>query len=104
MRENKLNKLINGKNCIGTSFQLSVWTEIANISPGTTKTYQELANLIGRPNSARAVANACGSNPYPRLIPCHRVLRSDGSLGGYSGMGGIETKKQLLAKEIKNFK
>ena len=64
----------------------------------TTKTYSELANLLGKPKSARAVANACGKNPYVPIIPCHRVIRSDGYLGGYSGDGGIEMKKELLKK------
>ena len=81
MQETKFIKTINKRKCFGTKFQLSVWTEIAKISPGTTKTYSELANLLGKPKSARAVANACGKNPYPGSIPCHRVIRSDGSLG-----------------------
>ena len=104
MREKKITKTINKRICFGTEFQLSVWTEIANIIPGTTKTYSELATLVGKPKSARAVANACGKNPYPGPIPCHRVIRSDGSLGGYSGFGGIKTKRKLLEQEISNFK
>ena len=102
MQEKKITKTINKKSCHGTEFQLAVWTEIAKIKSGTTKTYSEIANLLGKPNSARAVANACGKNPYPGPIPCHRVIRSDGSLGGYSGIGGIKTKRNLLQKEIKN--
>ncbi len=104
MIEKKFTKTINNIKCLGTNFQLAVWTEIANIKRGQTKTYSELANLLGKPKSARAVANACGKNPFPGPIPCHRVIRSDGSLGGYSGLGGIETKRKLLQKEIKNFK
>ena len=104
MQDTKFTKTINKRNCFGTKFQLDVWTEIANITPGTTKTYSELANLIGKPKSARAVANACGKNPYPGPIPCHRVIRSDGSLGGYSGFGGTKTKRKLLEREITNFK
>ena len=104
MLEKKFIKTINRRDCYGTSFQLAVWTEIANIKVGTTKTYSELAILLGKPTSVRAVANACGKNPYPGPIPCHRVIRSDGSLGGYSGSGGIETKRKLLQKEISNFK
>ena len=104
MQEKKFTKTINNRNCYGTKFQLAVWTEIAKIPRGTTKTYSELANLLGKPKSARAVANACGKNPYPGPIPCHRVIRSDGSLGGYSGLGGIETKRNLLQTEISNFK
>ena len=104
MPEKKFTITINKRNCYGTKFQLAVWTEIAKITVGTTKTYLELANLLGKPSSARAVANACGKNPYPGPIPCHRVIRSDGSLGGYSGSGGIKTKRKLLQKEIRNFK
>jgi methylated-DNA-[protein]-cysteine S-methyltransferase len=63
------------------------------------KTYKELARLIRKPKSSRAVANACGKNPFPIKIPCHRVIRSDGRLGGYSGKGGIKTKRKLLRSE-----
>ena len=83
----------------GTKFQIQVWEEIKKIPKGTIKTYKEIALLIGKPRSARAVANACGKNPYILKIPCHRVIRSDGNLGGYSGEGGIEQKKELLIKE-----
>ncbi len=83
----------------GTNFQKKVWNEISKIPKGKVRTYKELAKLIGKPKSSRAVANACGKNPYPIKIPCHRVIRSDGSLGGYSGKGGIKTKKNLLKKE-----
>jgi methylated-DNA-[protein]-cysteine S-methyltransferase len=83
----------------GTAFQILVWKEIAKIPYGETRTYNELARAIGRPKSARAVANACGKNPYAPTIPCHRVIRSDGKLGGYSGKGGINTKKKLLKLE-----
>ena len=69
------------------------------ISRGKVKTYSEVAKAIGKPLAVRAVANAIGRNPYPTKIPCHRVIRSDGSLGGYSGKGGIKTKKILLKKE-----
>ena len=87
---------------IGTEFQVIVWKEISKIPYGETRTYKDLAIAIGRPNSSRAVANACGKNPYPPTIPCHRVIRSDGKLGGYSGKGGIEEKRKLLLKESKN--
>ena len=83
----------------GTAFQILVWKEIEKIPYGETRTYKELALAIGRPKSARAVANACGKNPYSPTIPCHRVIRSDGKLGGYSGKGGINTKKKLLKLE-----
>jgi len=86
-------------NLEGTHFQILVWKEIAKIPYGKTKTYKELAIAIGRPKSARAVANACGKNPYAPSIPCHRVIRSDGKLGGYSGKGGIKTKLKLLKQE-----
>ena len=86
-------------NLEGTAFQILVWKEIAKIPYGETRTYKELARAIGRPKSARAVANACGKNPYAPTIPCHRVIRSDGKLGGYSGKGGINTKKKLLKLE-----
>ncbi len=87
---------------IGTEFQVKVWKEISKIPYGETRNYKDLAIAIGRPNSSRAVANACGKNPYPPTIPCHRVVRSDGKLGGYSGKGGIEEKRKLLLKESKN--
>ena len=103
MQERKFMKFINGRKCYGTKFQLAVWKEIAKIAPGSTKTYSELANILGKPKSARAVANACGKNPFPGPIPCHRVIRSDGSLGGYSGAGGIETKRKLLLDERDSF-
>ena len=69
------------------------------IPKGKVKTYKEVAMGIKMPKSARAVANACGKNPYPPRVPCHRVIRSDGSLGGFSAPGGIKTKKKLLKKE-----
>ena len=87
------------KDIKGTDFQVSVWKEIAKIPYGEIRTYKDLAKAIGKPNSSRAVANACGKNPYPLIIPCHRVIRSDGKLGGYSGKGGIKTKKKLLKQE-----
>jgi len=59
----------------------------------------DVAKAIGKPLAVRAVANAIGKNPYPPKIPCHRVIRSDGSLGGYSGKGGIEQKRRLLRSE-----
>ena len=69
------------------------------IPKGKVKTYKEVAISINRPKSARAVANACGKNPYAPKVPCHRVIRSDGALGGYSAAGGTKTKKKLLKKE-----
>ncbi len=83
----------------GTKFQQKVWKYLKTIPKGTVKTYKEVAIGIKRPKSARAVANACGKNPYAPKIPCHRVIRSDGGLGGYSGRGGIKTKLRLLRSE-----
>ncbi len=83
----------------GTKFQLKVWKYLKNIKKGTVKTYKEVAIAIKNPKSARAVANACAKNPYAPKIPCHRVIRSDGTLGGYSGKGGIKQKLRLLRYE-----
>ena len=83
----------------GTKFQLKVWNYLKTIPKGTVKTYKQVAISIKSPKSARAVANACGKNPYAPKIPCHRVIRSDGGLGGYSGSGGIKTKLRLLRSE-----
>ena len=83
----------------GTKFEIKVWNSISKIPRGEVRTYKELAIQINRPKSARAVANACGKNPYPVKIPCHRVIRSDGKLGGYSGKGGTKTKRKLLKNE-----
>lgn len=85
----------------GTTFQVKVWNYIKKIRKGNTKTYLEVAKDIKKPLAARAVANAIGKNPFPPKIPCHRVIRSDGSLGGYSGKGGVKTKRKLLQKEGK---
>mgnify|MGYP002038836044 CR=1 FL=1 len=84
---------------VGTKFQVKVWKYLIKIPIGCVKTYSQVAKAIGRPAAARAVANAIARNPYPPDIPCHRVIRSDGSLGGYSGKGGIKTKKKLLKNE-----
>lgn len=83
----------------GTKFQLKVWLYIKKIPYGKTRTYLDIAKAVGKPYAFRAVANAVGKNPYPPNIPCHRVVRSDGSLGGYSGKGGIKTKRLLLKNE-----
>ena len=87
------------KKLIGTDFQIKVWNAISKIPKGKVKTYKELARSIRKPKASRAVANACGKNPFPIKIPCHRVIRSDGRLGGYSGKGGIKTKRKLLRNE-----
>ena len=84
---------------LGTEFQLKVWGYLRKIPRGSVKTYSQVAKAIGKPSAVRAVANAIGKNPYAPKIPCHRVIRSDGSLGGYSGKGGLKTKRFLLKKE-----
>ena len=83
----------------GTSFQKKVWKELLLIPRGKTITYKELAKRIKNPKAVRAVANAVGANPCAPQIPCHRVVRNDGSLGGYSGKGGMSTKRKLLHRE-----
>src|SRR3989344_4101680 len=83
----------------GTDFQKKVWRKLLTIPKGKTITYKELARKVGKPRAIRAVANAVGANPLIITIPCHRVIGSDGSIGGYSGRGGIKTKRALLIKE-----
>ena len=83
----------------GTEFQLKIWAYLRKIPRGSVRTYSQVAKDIGKPSAIRAVANAIGKNPYAPKIPCHRVIRSDGSLGGYSGKGGLKTKRFLLKKE-----
>ena len=87
----------------GTKFQIKVWKYLKMIPKGKIKTYKQVAKAINRPKSARAVANACGKNPYAPKIPCHRVVRSDGSIGGYSGKGRIKAKIKLLKAEKSAF-
>jgi methylated-DNA-[protein]-cysteine S-methyltransferase len=82
-----------------TAFQREVLMAVSEVPPGEVITYRELAHRIGRPKAARAVGQALGRNPVPIVIPCHRVIASDGSLGGYSGAGGIATKAALLKLE-----
>lgn len=82
-----------------TKLQLKVWNYLKKIPRGTIKTYMQVAKAVGKPNAVRAIANAIGKNPYPPQIPCHRVIRSDGSIGGYSGKGGTKSKRKLLKKE-----
>ncbi|OWP56640.1 MAG: hypothetical protein B2I17_04800 [Thermoplasmatales archaeon B_DKE] len=81
----------------GTEFQVKVWSALKNIPHGTTVTYSDLAEMIEMPKAVRAVANACGRNPVPLIVPCHRVIRKSGELGGY-GLG-IDTKRKLLELE-----
>jgi methylated-DNA-[protein]-cysteine S-methyltransferase len=81
----------------GTDFQRSVWEQLLRIVAGRTKSYGEIARAVGEPGAARAVGAACGANPIPVIIPCHRVLAAHGRLGGYSGAKGW--KEKLLAIE-----
>jgi O-6-methylguanine DNA methyltransferase len=80
-----------------TSFQKSVWAALLGIQPGQTLSYGAVAAAIGKPKASRAVGGACGANPIPVLIPCHRVLAAKHRLGGFSG--GLDWKKRLLARE-----
>ncbi len=81
----------------GTDFQQLVWRKLLTVPYGSVITYAQLARLIGKPRAYRAVANALGANPLPVFIPCHRVIRADGSLGGFSS--GLDIKKFLLSLE-----
>lgn len=81
----------------GTPFQRRVWNAMRKIPYGQTRSYKWLAQRIGNPTKARAVGQACGSNPLPILIPCHRVIKSDGGLGGFGG--GLHIKRKLLELE-----
>lgn len=81
----------------GTAFQRRVWQALADIPPGHTKSYSQLARQLEQPTAARAVANACAANKLAILIPCHRVIRGDGSLGGYRW--GLARKQALLLRE-----
>jgi methylated-DNA-[protein]-cysteine S-methyltransferase len=81
----------------GTSFQQAVWSVLRQISLGQTRSYGDIARAIGRPKAVRAAGSACGANPIPIFIPCHRVLAANHKLGGFSG--GLEWKVTLLARE-----
>ena len=87
------------RNLKGSKFEIKVWNYLKKIPKGKLRTYSQVAIAINKPLAVRAVANAIGKNPLPPKIPCHRVVKSDGSLGGYSGKGGITTKRILLKKE-----
>ncbi len=84
----------------GSPFEKSVWEKVREIPYGRTATYKQIAEKLGNKNLARAVGNALSRNPIPIIIPCHRVIKSDGSLGGFTG--GIHWKKFLLTIERKN--
>ncbi|MCX8195266.1 MAG: MGMT family protein [Candidatus Micrarchaeota archaeon] len=83
-----------------TPFERAVLLACAKIPKGQTRTYLQIASAIGKPRAWRAVGNALAKNPLAPLIPCHRVIRSDGKLGGYSGKGGARKKSELLKKEL----
>ena len=84
-------------NIEGSALQKKIWKQLSKISYGTTKTYRDIAKVLR--TSPRYVGNVCGQNNHLLVIPCHRVLRSDGTLGGFSGLGGIKLKKKLLQLE-----
>ena len=81
----------------GGPFHLQVWRELRKIPPGKTVSYQELARRLGKPKAARAVGQACGANPIPLIVPCHRVIAANGALGGFSA--GLDRKRWLLRHE-----
>lgn len=81
----------------GTPFEISVWKALKRIPRGRTMSYREVAARLKRPEAARAVGNACGKNPVPIIIPCHRVIKGNGEMGGYTG--GVKIKKTLLETE-----
>jgi len=80
-----------------TAFQRRVWQELQKIPFGSTRTYTQIARQMGKPKAVRAVARACATNPVSIVVPCHRVIRADGSLAGYRW--GLERKQKLLARE-----
>ena len=82
-----------------SEFQRAALAELRRIPPGTTRTYGELAAILGRPKGAQAVGRAMGANPFPVLYPCHRVVGAHGAMTGFSASGGIEMKKALLRLE-----
>ncbi len=92
-----------GKSALLSEFEIKVLKACMKINEGQTSTYQKIAKEIGKPKAARAVGNALAKNQFAPLIPCHRVVRSDGSPGGYSGRGGQAGKKKLLTGEKAHF-
>lgn len=105
MTESALNKLLAGEKQVkfppldlcGTAFQKSVWREMLKIASGKTKSYGEIAEAIGKPGAVRAVGGACGANPIPVFVPCHRVLAANKKIGGFSS--GLHWKRRLLESE-----
>jgi len=82
---------------MGTEFQKRIWNALRKISAGKTKSYGEIAQAIGHPRAVRAVGGACGANPIPVLVPCHRILAAHGKIGGFGG--GLDWKRKLLERE-----
>ena len=103
--ETALKKILSGRepktfpplDLTGTAFQKSVWRAMRKICLGKTKNYGEIASAIGNPKAVRAVGGACGANPVPVLVPCHRVLAANRKLGGFGG--GLDWKRSLLRRE-----
>jgi methylated-DNA-[protein]-cysteine S-methyltransferase len=103
--ESALKKLLAGEKQVkfppldmsGTDFQKSVWREMLKISSGKTTSYGDIAEAIGKPGAVRAVGGACGANPIPVFVPCHRVLAANKKIGGFSG--GLHWKYKLLKRE-----
>ena len=87
------------KDLVGIDLQIKVWKEIKKIPKESTLTYQELAKKINKPKAYRALTNVCGKNPYPIVIPSHRVIGLNGNISGYSYKGGVEKKIFLLKNE-----
>ena len=96
--EGKRKKFSIKLNVEGTILQKKIWKQLINIKYGSTKTYGDIAKILN--TSPRYVGNVCGQNNHLLIIPCHRVVRSDGSLGGFSGLGGVKLKKKLLELEL----
>lgn len=98
---NKLSRIILQKIKRYPPFYQKVWLACSLIPVGKTRTYGEIARIIGHPGASRAVGSALARNPFAPAVPCHRVIRKDGKLGGYSGPGGLKRKCDLLRREGK---
>ncbi len=95
----KTQKQILSEMKVYTPFQQAVWKTCMTIPAGQTRSYKWLARKIGKPGAVRAVGTALGKNPFAPVVPCHRVIKSDGTLGGFSAPGGLKAKLKLLKKE-----
>ena len=100
MRNNKIEKIKEEMKAY-TPFQRAVWLACMEIPEGQTRSYRWIAECIGHPKAARAVGSALSKNPFAPLVPCHRVIRSDGTAGGFSAPGGLKAKIKLLKLEAK---